>query len=52
MSPECWKRKYGNPHAASDIFSFGLMMWEMIARRRIYNALDDLKMGNGHGHSG
>eukprot|EP01044_Picomonas_judraskeda_P007266 COSAG03_NODE_772_length_5921_cov_517.392477_1_plen_654_part_00 len=35
MSPECWKRKYGEPSNASDIFSFGLLMWEMLARRRI-----------------
>ena len=35
MSPECWKRKYGKPSNASDIFSFGLLMWEMLAGQRI-----------------
>eukprot|EP01046_Picozoa_sp_COSAG06_P002055 COSAG06_NODE_69_length_26016_cov_6.603272_21_plen_2919_part_00 len=36
MAPECYKRKYGEPCLASDIFSLGLMLWEMIARDRIY----------------
>lgn len=36
MAPECWKRKYGKPGFASDIFSFGLMLWEMVARMRVY----------------
>jgi serine/threonine protein kinase len=29
LSPECWKRKYGKPGCASDIFSLGLLVWEM-----------------------
>ena len=37
LAPECWKRKYGNPGFASDIFSFGMMLWEMVARKRIYS---------------
>ena len=41
MSPECWKREYGEPSNASDIFSFGLLMWEMLARRRISDFLLD-----------
>ena len=41
MSPECWKREYGTPSAASDIFSLGLVMWEMLARRRISDFLLD-----------
>jgi hypothetical protein len=28
----------GNPGKPSDIFSFGLMLWEMVARSRIYKA--------------
>ena len=35
MAPECWKRKFGEPCAASDVFAFGLMLWEMLARLRI-----------------
>jgi serine/threonine protein kinase len=38
MAPEGWKRKYGKPGFASDIFSFGMMVWEMVARVRIYTA--------------
>ena len=41
MSPECWKRKYGEPCCASDIFSLGMMMWEMLARSRISEHLLD-----------
>ena len=41
MSPECWKRKYGEPCCASDIFSLGMMMWEMLARSRISENLLD-----------
>ena len=36
MAPECWKRKLGEPGFASDVFSFGMMLWEMFARVRIY----------------
>eukprot|EP01046_Picozoa_sp_COSAG06_P009655 COSAG06_NODE_507_length_14929_cov_109.047067_4_plen_2293_part_00 len=38
MAPECWKRKYGKPDFGSDIFAFGLLFWEMVARVRIYTA--------------
>ena len=38
MPPECWKRRFGKPDFASDIFSFGMMLWEMLARVRIYTA--------------
>ena len=37
MAPESWKRKYGKPGFESDIFSFGMMLWEMVARKRIYS---------------
>jgi hypothetical protein len=36
--PECWKRRYGKPDFASDIFSFGMMLWEILARVHIYTA--------------
>jgi serine/threonine protein kinase len=41
LSPECYKRKYGEPCCASDIFSFGLVLWEMLARCRISEHLLD-----------
>eukprot|EP01046_Picozoa_sp_COSAG06_P000396 COSAG06_NODE_11_length_35482_cov_68.929888_9_plen_442_part_00 len=43
-SAECWKRMYGRPGFASDIFSFGMMLWEMFARRglRIYEAFNSI----------
>eukprot|EP01045_Picozoa_sp_COSAG04_P025201 COSAG04_NODE_3264_length_2996_cov_1.937176_5_plen_191_part_00 len=34
MSPECYMRKYGVPCFASDVFSFGIILWEMWARER------------------
>ena len=47
LSPECWKRKYGKPSTASDIFSLGLMMWEMLARSRISaHLLDESNPGH------
>ena len=50
LAPEGWKRKYGKPGFASDIFSFGLMLWEMVARSRIYKAfpgIADIKAADG-----
>ena len=41
LSPECWKRTYGKPGTASDIFSLGLLMWEMLARCRLSTHLLD-----------
>eukprot|EP01045_Picozoa_sp_COSAG04_P032106 COSAG04_NODE_6180_length_1391_cov_1.937307_1_plen_212_part_00 len=38
MPPECWKRRFGWPDFLSDVFSFGMMLWEMFARVRIYMA--------------
>jgi serine/threonine protein kinase len=38
MPPECYQRQYGEPCFASDIFSFGLMLWEMVSRSRIYKS--------------
>ena len=34
LSPECWKRKYGEPCFASDVFSFGVILWEMWTSQR------------------
>eukprot|EP01046_Picozoa_sp_COSAG06_P021229 COSAG06_NODE_1586_length_9011_cov_83.566652_3_plen_866_part_00 len=38
MPPECLEREHGEPGLPSDIFSFGLMVWEMVARSRVYRA--------------
>eukprot|EP01046_Picozoa_sp_COSAG06_P039371 COSAG06_NODE_4642_length_4072_cov_6.437956_2_plen_841_part_00 len=38
MPPECLKREHGEPGLPSDIFSFGLMLWEMVAQSRVYRA--------------
>ena len=41
IGPECYKRKYNNPSFESDVFSFGVLMWEMLSRRRIADHLLD-----------
>ena len=45
MAPECSDPKHGEPCQASDVFSFGMTLWEMVAnlgdskvRHRIYEA--------------
>jgi serine/threonine protein kinase len=38
MAPECYRREHGEPGFPSDIFSFGLLLWEMMSRSRIYRA--------------
>jgi hypothetical protein len=39
MSPECYHRDYGQPCFASDVFSFALVVWELLVQRRIYTAM-------------
>jgi hypothetical protein len=39
MSPECYHRNYGQPCFASDVFSFALVVWELLVQRRIYTAM-------------
>ena len=43
MPPECWQEKYGTPDQASDVFSFGILLWEMFARRRVYTGFPNLQ---------
>ena len=43
MPPECWQAKYGTPDQTSDVFSFGILLWEMFARRRVYTGLGNLQ---------
>eukprot|EP01048_Picozoa_sp_COSAG05_P006692 COSAG05_NODE_445_length_9773_cov_4.588071_9_plen_543_part_00 len=32
MAPEAWHRKYGTPGTASDVFSFGVILWEIYSK--------------------
>jgi hypothetical protein len=50
MSPECYKRDYGVPCFASDVFSFGVILWELWARERVYmgfNGIEDIPDASG-----
>jgi hypothetical protein len=47
MPPECYQRQYGEPCFASDIFSFGLMLWEMGSRSRIYRSFPGFEDDDG-----
>ena len=38
MSPECFSRKHGQPSEKSDVFSVGLLLFEMFSRARVYTA--------------
>ena len=42
MAAECWRPDYGAPSKPSDVFSFGIIIWEMFARRRVYQGFDGL----------
>ena len=40
MAPEAWKRDpYGEPGSPADVFSFGVILWEMFSRRFVYRLL-------------
>ena len=39
MPAECWQEKYGAPDQASDVFSFGVLLWDICARSRVYTGL-------------
>merc|ERR1712072_739574 len=41
MAPECWHRKYGQPGKPSDVFSFGVMLWEVYSQLRPYTHFPD-----------
>ena len=43
MAPECLSRKYGRPAFASDVFSVGIIMWELWAKRRVYTGFRNLE---------
>jgi hypothetical protein len=50
MSPECYKRDYGVPCFASDVLSFGVILWELWARERVYmgfNGIEDIPDASG-----
>ena len=35
MAPECLSRKHGRPAFASDVYSVGIILWELQAKRRV-----------------
>ena len=43
MAPECLRRKYGRPAFASDVYSVGIIMWELWAKRRVYTGFRNLE---------
>ena len=43
MAPECLSRKYGRPAFASDVYSVGIIMWELWAKRRVYTGFRNLE---------
>ena len=43
MAPECLSRKYGRPAFASDVFSVGIILWELWVRRRVYTGFLNLE---------
>ena len=43
MAPECLSRKYGRPAFASDVFSVGIILWELWAKRRVYTGFRNLE---------
>ena len=43
MAPECLSRKHGRPAFASDVFSVGIILWELWAKRRVYTGFRNLE---------
>ena len=43
MAPECLSRKYGRPAFASDVYSVGIILWELWAKRRVYTGFHRLE---------
>ena len=43
MAPECLSRKYGRPAFASDVYSVGVILWELWAKRRVYTGFRNLE---------
>ena len=43
MAPECLNRKYGRPAFASDVYSVGVILWELWAKRRVYTGFRNLE---------
>ena len=43
MAPECLSRKHGRPAFASDVYSVGIILWELWAKRRVYTGFRNLE---------
>eukprot|EP01048_Picozoa_sp_COSAG05_P009013 COSAG05_NODE_714_length_7813_cov_41.624060_2_plen_1268_part_00 len=61
MSPECWggdsqtlesleayKSQYGQPCQNSDVFSYGLILWEMYSRKHVHSGFEGFDPDLGH----
>eukprot|EP00798_Chlamydomonas_sp_ICE-L_P012514 gene12514-15727_t len=44
MAPECFNEKLGGVSTKCDIFSFGVIMWELVAQQRPWNKLNEFQM--------
>ena len=50
LSPECWQRRFGQPDFPSDVFSFGIILWELWACTRVFlgfHGIEDTPDANG-----
>ncbi|GAX74957.1 hypothetical protein CEUSTIGMA_g2403.t1 [Chlamydomonas eustigma] len=44
MAPECFNSKLGGVTTKSDVFSFGVILWEMLTRERPWNGLNEFQV--------